>query len=74
MLCHKITFIIKKQLSRPYESTILMRYGTCGEDIRGMQCQLNKFVCTENSNINVCPKLPFIRLLRHIWIKTVMLF
>ena len=39
--------------------------------------QLYKFVCTiptQNSNLNLCSKPPFSRLLRHTWVKAVMLF
>ena len=39
--------------------------------------QLYKFVCTiptQNNNINLCSKPPFSRLLRHTWVKAVMLF
>ena len=39
--------------------------------------QLYKFVCTiptQNININLRSKLPFSRLLRHTWVKAVMLF
>ena len=57
--------------------------------MRGMQYQIHvvlnitfwsnlyKFVCTiptQNSNINLLCKPPFIRLLRHNWVKAVMLF
>ena len=39
--------------------------------------QLYKFVCTiptQNININLHSKPPFSRLLRHTWVKAVMLF